>query len=385
MRILIVFIFLVASSLYLSAQLNDSAFSLETMYRGDVVHCFKGLKTSSAYLGQIDMAISLDTREAKLWKNGLMHVHIINNHGNQPSEEFVKDIQTFDNIEAISATRLLQLWYKHNINNFTVTIGQHDLNSIFCNSESASFFINSSFGVMHSVSYNFPVSIFPITTLGLILQYNLNDKYSIQTAAYNGNPGDETNNPYNTNWVLDKSNGFIYIADFIVNTNFNNKLRGQYKLGAFYHSSRFNSITDINKTYLGNNGFYIIADQAIINKTNTSQKTNKLNIFVKLGYADQKINMVNYFGAMGLHYSNIFTNKFDNNLGIAIASTYINKKLQKANNEFTSNETAIELSYNLQLSSIFSIQPDLQYIINTGANSKKVNSLIGLIRFTIMH
>jgi porin len=46
-------------------------------------------------------------------------------------------------------------------------------------------------------------------------------------------------------------------------------------------------------------------------------------------------------------------------------------------------EMAIELTYKLHLFEYYSIQPNLQYIINPGANTSLNNALVASVRFNI--
>ena len=69
------------------------------------------------------------------------------------------------------------------------------------------------------------------------------------------------------------------------------------------------------------------------------------------------------------------------NLGIAIAFASLNNKILNMDSKTYSNcETAIELTYNYQLTEHLCIQPDVQYILNPGMKRQYDNALIGMLR-----
>ena len=110
-----------------------------------------------------------------MWEGGQFFVYLLNNHGNALSP-LMGDFQVANNIEADSNSRLYEFWYQHHFKNGSLTLGQHNLNSVFAITETGGFFINSSFGIQPDLSANFPISIFPLAGLGGILSVNITPK-----------------------------------------------------------------------------------------------------------------------------------------------------------------------------------------------------------------
>ena len=144
------------------AQDSRDGFIFEGAYTLDLASNINGgIDQGFAYLGNIDLNVTFNTEKLGLWEGGQFYVYLLNNHGNSLSA-LMGDFQIANNIEAESNSRLYEFWYKHHFKNATITLGQHDLNSVFAISNSAGFFINSSFGIQPDISANVPTSIFPL-------------------------------------------------------------------------------------------------------------------------------------------------------------------------------------------------------------------------------
>ena len=112
----------------------------EGVYTLDLASNLKGgLDQGSAYLGNIDLMFTFDTEKFGFWKNGRFFVYLLNNHGNSLSD-LIGDFQVVNNIEANSNSRLYEFWYEHHLENIKITIGQHNLNSIFAITEAGLIF-----------------------------------------------------------------------------------------------------------------------------------------------------------------------------------------------------------------------------------------------------
>jgi len=367
--IVIIGIFLISNISIVTAQETEKAFEFSAAYTGDFGRNFSGgLEQKNAYLGNLDVTASLDTEKANLWKGGTFFVYLLNNHGTSLSQ-YVGDLQGVDNIEADNHSRLYQFWYMQKFGKFSITIGQHDLNSEFSTTQYGGSFINSSFGIQPDISANVPISIFPVATLGVILKYDVNDQFSILTAMYDGNPGDQDSNPNSMNWNLDKSNGALSILEFQYQLK-NESKPGTYKLGAWSHTADHHY------------GIYAIADQKIFNEKNDSD--NGLGFFTQLGMSPHKGCDLDYYASFGLHYTGLFNGRNEDNLGLALGHASMSKYIGLQDQTIDlKGETVIELVYEAKINDYITLKPDLQYVINPGGASGVKNSLTGILRTVI--
>ena len=170
--ILILLITAIPVFLFSEEEISNDPVTLEAAYAGDAVHNFTGgIQKGSLYLGIIDLAASINTEAAGLWKGGEFFVNIQNTHGGNPTEDLVGDLQVLDNIDNGDFTYLYQLYYKQTLGKFSVLAGKHDLNCDFFASDYCCEYINSTFGIMSLAAVNVPVSIFPKTSLAAMVKY----------------------------------------------------------------------------------------------------------------------------------------------------------------------------------------------------------------------
>lgn len=361
-----------------NAQEKVKALVLEAGYVSEVVgNMHGGLKTGSNYLGMIDLMATFDTEKAGLWNNGTFYVQLESTHGGTPSAENIGDVQVTSNIENGHYTYLYQLWYGQVINKFSFLVGLHDLNSEFVTSEYMGEYLNSSFGIMPSVSLNIPVAIFPKTTLCAVMRYQFNENYNLLFGLYNGDPRDLDTDPYFNKMVLGKESGLLSILEFSAATFKKEGYNGNFKIGGYYHSADIPANNDTLNTLKGNYGIYAIYDQMIVPFGDDNLRG--LAMFAALGLAPKDRNFANYSWALGLNLMAPFKNRFDDIIGLGVHSVNLNF-VQDDMSINTGIETALECFYKLKINDKIQVQPELQYIINPGAESNFSNATVGLIR-----
>ncbi len=372
----IVLIFILTINIFGQGNFED-AMVFEASYVNDYVHNLTGgLKTGQTAMGMIDLVISMNTESAGLWKNGEFYMQIENTHGGSLSGSFLGDLQVASNIDNGDYTYLYMLWYKHVFGKLSLTLGKHDLNSEFLVSDYAGEYVNSSFGIMPPASWNAPVCIFPKNSLAAMLKYNHTDQLAVQVAIYDGDPLDLEVDPYSLDHKISSDEGFFTVGEIHYSTELGENKPGTYKLGAFYHTADFIDITDPTKEYQGNFGIYGIADQMILPKGDS----RGLGVFLKCGFAPDNRNLNDLFFGLGFNYYGLLDKRSEDVAGLAIAFASISNQLVDATPYMLGSETAIEAFYRFHISDHIEVQPEFQYILNTGANKDLDNCLIGLIR-----
>lgn len=362
--LLILAVALTGTGFNLSAQEKENPFTLGAHYVGDLVSNFSGgIQTGTTYLGMATIDADFNTEKANWWKGGEAFAKIANTHGGEPTATLVGDFQGVSNIEAGNLTWLYELWYKQKIGNISITAGLQDLNVNFAASEYGALFTNSSFGVHSSIADNIPAPIFPLTALGFDLEWQISDKFLLKTAIFDGTPDEFENNPFNINWKIGKTDGYLAVSELQIDKSIIKNKNACYKLGIYFHEHS-DMIVGIEK----NKGFYFVGDQQI---------TDKFSAFAQIGLSPQSINTHNHFYGLGINYNGLIKKRGNDQCGIAVAHAGFDANT-------TGNETAIELTYKYQLCPNIYIRPDIQYIINpAGTGVILNNALVGFIRFDI--
>ena len=370
------FLCLLSGSL-VSAQSSNKETVFEGVYTLDLASNLKGgLDQGSAYLGNIDLMFTFDTEKFGFWKNGRFFVYLLNNHGNSLSD-LIGDFQVVNNIEANPNSRLYDFWYEHHLENIKITIGQHNLNSIFAISKSGLFFINSSFGIQPDISANVSTSIFPLAALGAIISLKINSNLQFNNGVYDGDPGSETSNPNSLKWSLNKTDGAFFIHELVYEKKKDSSVNSIFKLGLWNHIQK--QIFDGFEQY-NSQGIYFIGEKKIFQ---LEDDVKRVNFFTQVGFSLNQYNPVKSYWGGGFVYHGIFSNHENDAGGIAIAHSRFSDYYQSQfSMDKLQSETALEISYEFVFSNPLVLKPNVQYIINPGTNTSIPNALMALVRMS---
>lgn len=375
------FLFLFFSCLLSGSLVSAQSSNKETVFEGvytlDLASNLKGgLDQGSAYLGNIDLMFTFDTEKFGFWKNGRFFVYLLNNHGNSLSD-LIGDFQVVNNIEANPNSRLYEFWYEHHLENIKITIGQHNLNSIFAISKSGLFFINSSFGIQPDISANVSTSIFPLAALGAIISLKINSNLQFNNGVYDGDPGSETSNPNSLKWSLNKTDGAFFIHELVYEKKKDSSVNSIFKLGLWNHIQK--QIFDGFEQY-NSQGIYFIGEKKIFQ---LEDDVKRVNFFTQVGFSLNQYNPVKSYWGGGFVYHGIFSNRENDAGGIAIAHSRFSDYYQSQfSMDKLQSETALEISYEFVFSNPLVLKPNVQYIINPGTNTSIPNALMALVRMS---
>lgn len=356
-------------------------FKLETSVTGDFIKNFTGgINTDYTYIGMEEIGLTIDLEAANFWKGGEVFLHGLNTHGINPSSEIVGDLQVSSNIESGNYTGLYEFYLKQSFGNLSFLIGQHDLNSEFVGTEYGGTFINSSFGIAPTISLNVPVSIYPLAAPAFITKYEIANHYAIKLGVYDGDPGDPETNRYNLQPNISLEEGLLIIGEFELN-HLVNELPESYKIGGYYHTNKFIDYRDTLRSITGNYGLYAITDMVLWSGFN--HPNSYLGLFLQGGIAPKKINQINYYLGGGIHLNGALPSRFHDALGVAFAYANMSSPFRALDPTILQGELAVEFTYKIHVFEHYAIQPNIQYIINPGANSELNNALVASLRFNI--
>lgn len=336
---------------------------ISATYVGDVVgNTTGGITTGVNYLGAANLSISLETEKANWWNGGQFYVKGGNTHGSSPSSELIGDFQIVSNIDGGgNHTYLFECWYKQQIGNVKLTLGLQDMNAEFANSDNASYYINSSFGIPSTIPENVPSPIFPITAIGLSVNWDINENFSWKNIIYSGEIYDFDYNEYNIKWNLNPNDGILAVTEF--NYSSNQKYNCTYKIGSYYYNKP-------KKTGAYNYGFYFMGDQNI----GQWAENKRLDLFVQTAVNPTKSSYHKYYIGGGVNFYGLGDKRGENCLGLGVAHAGFKNMPFK-------HETVIEAFYKTNFLNHFYVQPDIQYIISpVGREFTSKNALAIILR-----
>lgn len=347
------------------------AVTITASYTGDLVSTLSGgLQRGSAYLGMGTVAVSFDPEKAGLWQGGLFHLHAAGTHGARPSMSMIGDLQVASNIEAGNHLYVQELWYGQRWGAAEFIVGLQDLNVHFAQNENTPLYLNSSFGVPSTFSMNSPVSIFPLTSLGLSAIWTLANDLALKGALFDGSPTSFEHNPHNLQWHVGNDDGVFFVGELQYGASGDTAGGPVIRLGAYRHSHRQADDPGGREIDVAS-GVYAMIDETVWRGTDGKS----IALFARTSVCPGRGPLNPFFAGGGVNLRGLLTADGSDVLGFACAHAVLRD---------IADETTLELTYLLPVADHCAVHPDLQYIINPGAGGGQVDPcLVGTLRFTL--
>ena len=377
-------------------------------YDGEMfINASGGLRRGTTYLGNLNLQLTVDAQRLVGWPGATLFLYGLGIHGGHPST-FVGDAQGVSNIEAPTKWKLEEGWIQQNLfgNRFSVLFGRYDLSSEFYWLQSASLFLNSSFGIGPEFSQSGVEgpSIFPNTSVGVRFALKPIEEIVLRTAVLDGVPVER---PNGTRKIFAKDDGVLIVAEgaylyrplaseqprtrqFRIGRNYCGTYSGKVALGAWYYSANFDDLIKVHPNgqpvrHRGSRGFYLVADGTVYQDVQDPDR--RLALFGQFGIGDPRVNRFAFYTGGGLTFSALIPGRDQDELGIAVAAAHNgNRFIESQRNQAMGaqrSETTLELTYLAQFGSHLAVQPDLQFVINPNTDRRIKNAVAFILRFEL--
>jgi porin len=348
-----------------------------------------GVRRGAIYEGLTDASLLLDMNSYFHWP-GAFCARAYQIHGRGLTANNLNNLMTASSIEATATTRLLELWYEQQIGDrLSVRVGQQGADQDFIVSSTAKLFLNSTFGFPTLPGADLPSGgpAYPLSALAIRAHIKVSDELAIYAGLFNGDPaGPGAGNPQRrdsagTSFRL--NDGAFALFEARYNPGASDK-NGTYKLGAWFNSERFadqhfdsngvslaNPLSNGIPRLLGNNySVYGIIDQPLLQ---TSDGDGLAGFFRAMGAPSDR-NLVSFYFDLGLTYKNPFGRDGDS-IGIGYGYAQIGNSARQLDRDTAaimpgypvrSRESVLEVTYQIQVTEWWQLQPDFQYITAPG-------------------
>ncbi|MDB5399323.1 MAG: Porin [Rhodopila sp.] len=366
-----------------------------------------GLRSGVVYDGLTTASVTLDLEKLIGWTGATFFVDGFQIHGRGPSANLVGNMQVVSNIEATRGTKLYNLWLEQQLlgGRLTIRLGQEGANDQMMTTQYGALFLNSSFGFPGLPAADLPSGgpNYPMATPFVRLQYQPVDQITLVGAVFNGDPAPPgTGDPQlrdNGGTAFRLNDNALTFGELWYSTNQEDGASGlpaTYKLGAWYHSGHFAdqlvdtaglslaspSSTKIPRTHSSDFAVYGIIDQMVWKKPGS--KNQGIGVFLQIMGAPGQFNVSNLFVEAGLNWIGPFEGRDKDTFGIGVSYLGISPATRRFGSDvvaytgsgspYASNETVVEMTYLYQVSPWWSMQPDLQVVINPGAGIPSTSS-----------
>ena len=353
-----------------------------------------GSKLGWDYDGATTMSLILDTEKAFGWKGGTFFASALQLHGRNLSTDYLHCIQSVSSIEAQRTTRLWELWYQQAFSDgkADVKIGQIGIDQEFIISQGASLYLNSMMGWPVVTAYDLYAGGpgFPLSSPAVRFRMHPDSSLTVLAGVFDDNP---PGGPFSDDSQLrdaeasgtrfNMTTGALFIGEIQYGINQPPPgsdakcagLPGMYKLGAWFDSAKFPDqrfsvsglplVDDPDDPRPDRNNFsiYGIADQAI---WRDASGPRMVGVFGRLMGAPSDHNFIDWSLNAGINVTALLPGRDNDVCGIGYGWAHVSNGAADTNGLSAGAESFIELTYQYQAAPWWTIQPDLQYIVDPG-------------------
>jgi porin len=365
------------------ARAEDAAFKLSGSYTADIAGTVSGgLAKRGRVLDDLQVFGDLDLDKAIGWKGATGHFEVLNNSGGMPNDD-AGTLQGVDNIEVSrQRLRLFEAWVEQGFGDKgSVRAGLYDLNSEFYSNDSAGLLIAPAFGIGSELAATGPngPSIFPSTALAVRVRWTPSETIYAEAAALNANAG-VLGDPGGIKTSFD--NGVLMIAEA------GWQGRGKVAFGAWRYSDKQDDIRAI--TPAGDpvrataKGAYVLLERHLTGAGEDAVR--KTTAFARLGVSDGDTTAFKGGWQAGVLVERVFESRPDSAVSVGVNQAFLSGKFRDnafdAGRRLERSESAIEATYSDKIGPI-TIQPDVQYVKDPGADGDVGHALVATIRFSV--
>lgn len=311
--------------------------------------------------------------QAPLWNGSHLTGIILANQntriGQGKSWNVANDLQSFSNIQTDNQIPLSLMEFdvtQRISDNLHLSLGVRNINVDYFTYPLTSVFTGSSHGIFPTIADNWSVANYPLSALGLHIEWNITDNITLKNSLYNGQASDDLDRVFR---FSPKQDGILNAFELgYIEPKESNRMLGEYHLGAVYGNTpeifEDENQNEVSGDKVSNISFFGLLEQPVI-------KGNKsMGLFFQTGLAPRNKSVTyGYFGA-GLVFDNIINN--NDKFGIQV-----NRALYSDGNR----ETDMEITYSLPVIEKITVQPSLHVIRTSGETINRVGLIRAIFEF----
>ena len=357
-----------------------------------------GIRRGALYEGKLDAQFSADLEKLAGLKGLSFYSNIFQLHGTGgPRRDFIGNLNTISNIEALPTTRLSELWLEQKFFNDRASFraGQLAVDQEFFTSDLSDMFLTSDWPPITASDLPSGGPAYPFATPGVRLKVEPVKDLALLLALFNGDPaGSGTGNPearnrYGVAFRVNDPPFLIGEAQYKYNQAAG--LAGTIRLGAWHHFGSFddkrfgtdglslaNPVSNgIARMLRGDDGIYGVIDQQLYRPPGGDAESG-IGIFSRMSASPSDRNLISFYWDGGIVFSGLIPGRPDDKFGATFVYSRISDGARALNQDqiaFTGlpqpvrdYELTLEFTYSAQIVPGWTIQPDFQYIFHPGGN-----------------
>ena len=403
------------------AALVAKGLTFGAIYIGDnITNVTGGSSRGAIHFGRFDFSVDADLEKLVGWTGGRVYANTLHLYGRGLSRNYVHNLATISEIEALPDNRLYNAWFEQSFfnNRFSIRAGQQSADVEFFDSQTDDLFINGTFGWPAIKASNLPAGgpAPPIAVPGIRLKAQLSDQITVFGAVFNGTaaaPGegdpqlrDNHGLAYRINdprWVIGQVRW-----DYKIDIG-GRALPGSFTPGGWRHYGEFDdqrftaaglSISDPGGTGLpaklrGNWGIFAVMEQKLyrppsVTEDGISPSLPGVSAFMRIAYSPPDRNLFDLYVDGGIGVSGLVPGRPADRFGVAAAFMRISSAARSLDVDaqlfngvpslVRSNETLLEFIYEAHVKPGWLLAPYFQYVWRPSGGIPNPNDPSGISR-----
>jgi porin len=352
-----------------------------SVYQGNV-HGGNDTKDAQRFTGEYNLHIGLDLEKLLKLKGSYFYVRGRGDFGNGlDGTDKIGDVFGVNgNTIGYRSMDVVEAWYHQSFfdSKLQFRLGKIDMSgTIDCRGcplsiDGNAFANDAQTQFLNNALVNNPTIPFPDMGLGAVAYYNPIEWFYL-TAGVADAQADSRTTGFNT--AFHDEDYFVSMYEFGFTPEIPTKkapLAGNYRFGLWYdpqpkemYFNDYNGQLDA-RFKRDDVGFYTSFDQMIYRENDEDDQG--MGLFFRYGFAPSDANFLEDFWSVGGQYQGLIPTRNDDVLGLGVAQGFMTNDLGYYDGYNPGRETAFELYYAIQITKWMTISPDIQYIMDPGAN-----------------
>lgn len=353
---------------------DEPPYALGARYVADALaNVHGGLREGSAWVDYLELAGEFDAGQALGIGDLVLFASLVRTNPPTFSGRYVGDAMVVSNIDSDRGLRVLEAWFDWRFEARgagSVRVGLYDLNSEFDTTDSRGLFINSAYGIGQELAQtgrNGP-SIYPVTALAARVAWAPSDPWLLELAVVDGVPGDP-DDQHKSRWHLSRSEGALLIGEITASAG----PVAQLSVGHWRYTEEFAGMGPLEpdgsvESRRDNHGTYVTAE--FRPRSEPRDGVPHWSAFVRAGEANDRVNVFDRHIAAGMVVAWPWPGAQGSTLGLAASEARVGadyRALQRRAGDLARYERNVEVTWRLPIGEHVVLQPDVQYVVNPGA------------------
>jgi len=376
-----------------------------------------GLARRTVFNGKLEAMVGIDFDRLAGWDGLSFYANGFQLHGSAgPNRLMVGGLNTVSNIEALPTTRLSELWLERQFfdGRASLRAGQLVVDTEFLVSQYFNLFISSDWPTNPKTGIPSGGPAYPLSTPGVRLKIDPTPQTTALLAVFNGDPSGQCGldpeqcNRYGLNFRVNDPPFVVGEVHYRYNQDAaTTGLAGGIRLGAWHHFDRFDhqrfdsdglSIADpsgsgIPRRLRGNDGVYAVFDQQLYRPAGGDANSGVM-IFGRAAYSPPDRNIVDLYVDGGIIFAGLNPSRPADALGASFLYAHMSKHARALDLDtrvFTGTpiplrnyELSFDLTYSAAIVPGWTIQPNVELILNPGGHVPGANSPVEPVRNAVV-